>query len=92
MIDVSVVYALPDQQVIMELSVEDGCTVKQAVEQSGLLAQFTEIDIQTMQVGIYSERVSLEHLLRAGDRVEVYRPLTIDPKEARRNRAKIAKK
>lgn len=86
-IKVEVVYALPDQQSLFELCVASGTTVKQAIEKSGLLDKHVEIDLALNKVGIFSKVCSLDRVLQAGDRVEVYRPLLLDPKEKRRKRA-----
>ena len=87
-IQVEVAYATPDQQIIEPVTVADGCTVEQAIQASQLLIQFPEIKLDSVAVGIFSKKVSLQQQLRKGDRVEIYRPLLIDPKQARRLRAK----
>jgi uncharacterized protein len=99
MIAVRVVYALPDQQHQVPLEVPDGTTAWQAVELSGLLQQFSEIDPETVRVGIYARLLdgrgnptAEQYQLANNDRVELYRPLIIDPKEARLLRAKRARK
>ena len=83
------VYALPKEQFLVQLSLPLGSTAREAVEQSGLLAKFPQIDLETLTVGIFSRRVSLDHVLVAGDRVEIYRPLLMSPSEARRRRARL---
>ncbi|MDH7944061.1 RnfH family protein [Pseudohongiella sp. SYSU M77423] len=99
MLEVTVIYALPDQQHQVPLEVPDGTTAWQAVELSGLLQQFPEIDPETVRVGIYARLLdgrgnptAEQYQLANHDRVELYRPLIIDPKEARLLRAKRAKK
>ena len=62
-------------------------TAAQAVRASGLLEEFPELGCQVLALGIYGRRVDPGHLLRAGDRVEIYRPLKVDPREARRRAA-----
>lgn len=84
---VEVVYALPERQYLRKVSVAEGATVQQAIEQSGLLALRTDIDLSKNKVGIYSRSVKLTDTLQPGDRVEIYRPLIADPKELRRQRA-----
>jgi len=84
---VEVVYARPERQVRYTLQVNDGTTVQQTIEASGVLADFPEIDLKRNRVGIYGRLVTLDSTLRDGDRVEILRPLVIDPKEARRRRA-----
>jgi putative ubiquitin-RnfH superfamily antitoxin RatB of RatAB toxin-antitoxin module len=84
---VEVAYARPERQVIVPLEVEEGTTLREAVERSGILAQFPEINLDTQPVGIFGKATTLDRVLRARDRVEIYRPLIADPKEARRRRA-----
>ena len=84
---VEVAYAKPDEQVILALEVEEGATVLEAVERSGLLDRFPEIDPATAKLGIFSKAAKPDAALNPGDRVEVYRPLIADPKEARKKRA-----
>ena len=99
MLEVTVIYALPDQQHQVPLEVPDGTTAWQAVELSGLLQQFPEIDQETVRVGVYARLLdgrgnttAEQYQLANHDRVELYRPLIIDPKEVRLLRAKRAKK
>lgn len=87
---VEVAYATPEKQVIKQLKTDEGCTVGDAILQSGILAEFLEIDLTTAKVGVFSERASLDDTLKPNDRVEIYRPLQIDPKQARLLRAKKA--
>jgi putative ubiquitin-RnfH superfamily antitoxin RatB of RatAB toxin-antitoxin module len=87
MITVEVAYALPKKQKIVELLVEPGTTALQAAQRSGLEKEFPEIDYSTVKLGIFGLKPAHEHALRPGDRVEIYRPLTSDPKEVRRKRA-----
>lgn len=85
---VEVAYATPEKQVIKKLEVDNECTVGAAILQSGVLAEFPEIDLTSAKLGVFSERASVDDALRPNDRVEIYRPLTIDPKQARLLRAK----
>lgn len=87
---VEVVYALPDQQTVISLTVTSGTTVAAAIEQSGILSRFPAINLQHSAVGIFGVRVGLKHKLGDGDRIEIYRPLEVDPKMARRQRAVLA--
>jgi putative ubiquitin-RnfH superfamily antitoxin RatB of RatAB toxin-antitoxin module len=87
LIDVEVAYATPEQQVIIVLKVPEGATVEHAINASGLLNQFPEIDAADIKAGIFGSLCKLDQQLRQADRVEIYRPLTHDPKEARRQRA-----
>jgi len=87
-IDVEVAYARSDRQVIIPLRhVPAGLTAQQAIEQSGILQQFPEINLAKQKIGIFSKVCSLDQVLEHGDRVEIYRPLLADPKDARRQRA-----
>ncbi|HSC93903.1 MAG TPA: RnfH family protein [Burkholderiales bacterium] len=89
-IRVEVAYALRDRQVLLTRELEEGCTVEQAIRRSGILEAFPEIDVARARVGIFGREVSLDAQLRDGDRVEIYRPLIADPKDARRQRARRA--
>jgi uncharacterized protein len=89
--EVEVAYARPDIQVIVPVRVERGATVGDAIRGSGLLERFAEIDLQNQRIGVFSKLVELRHPLRPGDRVEIYRHLIADPKEARKKRARQAK-
>lgn len=82
---IQVVYAVPERQLLRRVSLPEGSTVEDAVRASGLRTECPEID--AMQVGIYGKLVSKDTMLRDRDRVELYRPLKVDPKEARRARA-----
>jgi len=86
-IDVEVAYARPDEQVILALQVPDGSTIEDAIRRSGVLERFPEIDLATNKVGVFGKVGKLDQPLVAGDRVEIYRPLIADPKEARKQRA-----
>ncbi|NNJ64608.1 MAG: RnfH family protein [Xanthomonadales bacterium] len=87
-IDVEVAYATPEKQRIVTLTVEDGCTVEEAIERSNIREEFPDLEVYPAAVGVFSRKVPLGHRLRDGDRVEIYRPLIADPKESRRARAK----
>jgi uncharacterized protein len=89
---VEVAYARPDEQVILGVSVKPGATLREALEASGILERFPEIDLQTNKVGIFGKLAKLDAGLRAGDRVEIYRPLIADPKEVRKQRASEGKR
>lgn len=91
---VEVTYAGPgrDQQALVEVHLKPGATVREAIEASGVLTRFPEIDLSANKVGVFGRIAPLDTVLRAGDRVEVYRPLVADPKEVRRLRAAEGKK
>jgi len=86
-IEVEIVYALPDRQHTLRVRVPVGCSVEAAIRQSGILAEFPAIDLARSKVGIYGRRIDLHAEVRDGDRIEIYRPLTADPKMVRREHA-----
>jgi len=94
MIRVEVVYGLPHQQRLIALDVPAGTTALEAVHRCGILAEFSEIELESASVGIFSRLLDgksmpapLDYVLKPLDRVEIYRPLLIDPKQARLRRA-----
>lgn len=87
LIDVEVAYATPEQQVIVTLKLPEGATVVQAIQASELSNRFPEIEGTDLKAGIYGSVCKLDQPLKQADRVEIYRPLIQDPKEARRKRA-----
>ena len=91
LIRVEVAYARPDKQLILPVDVEEGATALQAVEKSGIVEHFPEIEPASAKLGIFGKAQKPATVLRAGDRVEIYRPLIADPKESRRRRAKESK-
>ena len=90
-ISVEVAYALPDQQTIVALTVAADATIQEAIEASGLLEQYPEIDLTQNKVGVFGKLGKLTDTLHVGDRVEIYRPLIADPKEIRKQRAAAGK-
>jgi putative ubiquitin-RnfH superfamily antitoxin RatB of RatAB toxin-antitoxin module len=88
MIEIEVAYATPQRQSLIRLAVPPGCTLREAVERSGLLREFPEISLDHNRFGVFGRLRGPDEPLRQGDRVEIYRPLTADPKQARRQRAK----
>ncbi|UAB71157.1 RnfH family protein [Vibrio sp. SCSIO 43132] len=91
MIHVEVVYALPLEQRVITLAVEAEMTVKEIIEQSGVMDIYPEIDLAKNKVGVFSRNVKLDSTVTDKDRIEIYRPLLADPKEIRRKRAEQAK-
>ncbi len=94
-IRIDVCYALPARQDLVTVQLPAGSTVQQAVEASGLLARYPEIELGKNKVGIFAKLAKLDTALRDRDRVEIYRPLIADPKEVRKQRAaegKVMKK
>ena len=84
---VEVAYALPEEQVIISIKVPTKFNVKQAIERSGVQKKFPSIDLSKNKVGIFGKKTTLDHPLKDRDRIEIYRPLILDPKEMRRKRA-----
>ena len=84
---VEVAYALPEEQVIISIKVPSKFDVKQAIEKSGIQKKFPSIDLSKNKVGIFGKKTTLDHPLNDRDRIEIYRPLILDPKEMRRKRA-----
>ena len=84
---VEVVYALPAAQEVVEVELEQGATVEAALNASGILARHPEIDLKTQRIGVWGRPVTRATEVRDRDRVEIYRALSADPKQARRRRA-----
>ena len=84
---VEVVYATPDEQVLETLTVPANSTVEDVIRRSSLLERFPEIDLAVNKVGIFGKATRPTAMLHPGDRIEIYRPLIADPKEARKKRA-----
>jgi putative ubiquitin-RnfH superfamily antitoxin RatB of RatAB toxin-antitoxin module len=87
-ITVEVAYATISQQPVFTLEMFVGSTVEQAIIQTRLLETFPEIDLSINKVGIFGHIVNLSKVLQSGDRVEIYRPLQVDPRLARRERVR----
>jgi putative ubiquitin-RnfH superfamily antitoxin RatB of RatAB toxin-antitoxin module len=89
MIRVVVALALAERQELVELEMAEGSTAAQAIKAASLEARFPGIDPAALRVGIWARLASRETVLRDGDRVELYRELKADPKDARRTRARL---
>ncbi len=76
---IGVAYSEAGQQIWLSIEVPDSSTVEEAIERSGILKSFPTIDLSAQKVGIFGKLVKLDAPLRAGDRVEIYRPITCDP-------------
>lgn len=87
LIPAQVVYAKPEEQWLHDLQVPADATVEEVIRQSGVLQHFPEIDLSKNKVGVFGKLTTLKATLNPGDRVEIYRPLIADPKEARKKRA-----
>ncbi len=83
---IGVAYAEPDQQVWIKLEIPQGSTLLEAVHRSGILNRFPQLDLKRQKVGIFSKLVKLDTPLREGDRVEIYRPITVDPAKVKRRK------
>lgn len=88
---VRIVYAMPDEQFAVEIPYEEGMTVADAVARSRLSERFADIAARPLACAIYGQAAPLTRLVRAGDRIEILRPLIIDPKEGRRQAAARAR-
>ena len=86
-IHVEVAFANTDKQLIIPVELAEGASVGQAINESGVLDQFSEIDLTQMCVGVFGKTCGLDKLIEQGDRVEIYRSLIQNPMDARRNRA-----
>jgi putative ubiquitin-RnfH superfamily antitoxin RatB of RatAB toxin-antitoxin module len=95
MINVEVCYALPEKQELIRVRLAEGSTLLQALEASGVLLKYPEIDLKKNKFGVFAKLSKPDTVLRDRDRVEIYRPLIADPKEVRKQRAaegKVMKK
>lgn len=86
-ISIEIVYGTPTQQKLSSFTVPSGSTIQEAIESSGFLSEFPEIDLNVNNVGIWNRSKKLSEVLKDGDRIEIYRPLIADPKEVRKRRA-----
>ena len=84
--NVGVCYAEADRQLWMRLEVPDGSDVKKTIELSGILQQFPEIDLSQQKVGLFGKITKLDAQVNEGDRIEIYRQITADPKQVKRRR------
>ena len=93
LVEIELVYALPERQELLSFRVPDTTTVCQVVRLSGIESLFPEVDFDRCLVGIFGQRIQNpeERIVSPGDRVEIYRPLMVDPKESRRRRANVMK-
>ncbi|BDT59559.1 hypothetical protein MasN3_30530 [Massilia varians] len=86
-VQVSVCYASAHGEFLRPMTVAPGTTIGQAIEMSGVLEAYPDINLATQPVGIYAKKKTLDTVLRERDRIEIYRPLVADPKDSRRKRA-----
>lgn len=90
-INIEVVYALPGEQPLFKQPVAPGATVTEAIQASGILHKYPEIDLTINKLGIFGKLTKADAVVRDKDRIEIYRPLIADPKEVRRKRAEEGK-
>ncbi|MDC9726620.1 MAG: RnfH family protein [Candidatus Thioglobus sp.] len=90
--NIEVAYALENKQTLLSLKVEEGITLKEAIEISGIIDKYPQIDLLKDKTGIFGKMAKLDTILREKDRVEIYRPLIADPKQVRKERAAQGKK
>ncbi len=88
-ISVELVFALPEKQVLRSITLAAGSTVGDVIMKGDLVSEFPGVDLEKAQAGIWGRLVDRDHVVRDGDRVELYRPLDVDPREARRLKAGI---
>ena len=86
---IELTYATAKRQVLLELTVAAGQTVGQVIEESGIYVEFPNQELETADVGVWGRSVERSRAVRDGDRIEIYRPLQMDPRDARRSRAKV---
>ena len=84
---VEIVFSAPDTQLLLELKLNAGTTVERALELSGIYEKFGNVDMTSLPVGIWGKLVGRDRIVENGDRIELYRELEIDPREARRRLA-----
>ena len=88
LVEVEIVYGRTGAAQVIRQQVPGNATLRQAIEQSGILEMYPDIDLDSYTVGIFSRKRELHDPVHAGDRIEIYQALKVDPKEARRRRAK----
>lgn len=86
-INVEVVFALADRQELVTVAIASGATASEAIDKSGIARKFPDQELSACRLGIWGRLVESGHVLQDGDRIEMYRPLIIDPREARRRLA-----
>jgi uncharacterized protein len=91
-LSIEVCYALPDQQALIAVDLPEGATLQQALDASGILQRFPRIDLTTQKVGVFGKIKALDAVLADHDRVEIYRPLLVDPKLSRQRRVEKTRK
>ncbi|CAB3779417.1 Persistence and stress-resistance antitoxin PasI [Paraburkholderia ultramafica] len=91
-LSIEVCYASPDGQALIAVDLPEGATLQQALDASGILQRFPQIDLNTQKVGVFGKLKPLDAVLADHDRVEIYRPLLVDPKVSRQRRVEKSRK
>ncbi|HEY1997401.1 RnfH family protein [Paraburkholderia sp.] len=91
-LSIEVCYALPGEQALIAVELPEGATVQQALDASGILQRYPQIDLARQKVGVFGKLKPLDTVLADHDRVEIYRPLSVDPKAARQRRVEKTRK
>lgn len=86
-INIEIAYAMPDRQYLKKVTIPGGTTAREALSFSDLAVEFPQLDLQTCSIGIFGQVIANDRVMQTGDRLEVYRSLQMDPREARRQRA-----
>jgi len=86
--EIEIAYGKSSGVQLLKRKEKAGATIREAVEESGILERNPEINLEENEVGIFSKKKALQDTVKSGDRIEIYRPLLVDPKEARRRRAR----
>jgi uncharacterized protein len=92
LLSIEVCYALPDGQTLIPVELPEGATAQQALDASGILQRYPQIDLARQKVGVFGKLKPLDTVLADHDRVEIYRPLIVDPKAARQRRVEKTRK
>lgn len=92
LLSIEVCYALPDEQTLIPVELPEGATLRQALDASGILKRYPQIDLDRQKVGVFGKLKPLDTVLADHDRVEIYRPLIVDPKAARQRRVEKTRK
>jgi putative ubiquitin-RnfH superfamily antitoxin RatB of RatAB toxin-antitoxin module len=92
MLSIEVCYALPNEQALIPVKLPEGATVQQALDASGILKRYPQIDLDKQKMGVFGKFKPLDTVLADHDRVEIYRPLIVDPKAARQRRVEKTRK
>jgi len=91
-LSIEVCYAAPQGQTLIAVALPEGATLQQAIEASGILRRYPDIDLGTQKVGAFGKLKTLDTVLTDHDRVEIYRPLLVDPKLSRQRRVEKTRK